>query len=185
MLKEKNLQNVPHTMTKVIQLFETKNSRHSTMIVGATQSGKTVSWKVLQAAMTKLNKEGDPNYLLVRVRFHPPWTRLSPDLRRLSSDNVNLRQIEFIQNPWHQWRFPSVLTQCVRSKWVEITERESILFYQLLYHYLQQPQTQFDEVNYFSEIVSVMVFVSRYPSISLQQYFVNLILPFSGVPLES
>ena len=65
-MKEMNLQNVPHTMTKVIQLYETKNSRHSTMIVGATQSGKTVSWKVLQAAMSRLNKEGDPNYQLVK-----------------------------------------------------------------------------------------------------------------------
>lgn len=66
-LKEMNLQNVPHTMTKVIQLFETKNSRHSTMIVGATQSGKTVSWKVLQGAMSRLAKQKDSGYQPVKV----------------------------------------------------------------------------------------------------------------------
>ena len=72
-LTEAGLQNVNHTMTKVIQLYETKNSRHSTMIVGATQSGKTVSWKILQNALTRLNKAGDPNYQAVKVNagsFH-------------------------------------------------------------------------------------------------------------------
>lgn len=102
MLKEKNLQNVPHTMTKVIQLFETKNSRHSTMIVGATQSGKTVSWKVLQAAMTKLNKEGDPNYLLVRVSIlsHGLYAKGKNYIIfcRLSPYNVFLREIEFVRD---------------------------------------------------------------------------------------
>ena len=67
-LKETNLQNVPHTVTKVIQLFETKNSRHSTMIVGATQSGKTVSWRVLQGAMSRLSKKKDSGFNPVKVR---------------------------------------------------------------------------------------------------------------------
>jgi dynein heavy chain len=62
-----NLQNIPHTMTKIIQLYETKNSRHSTMIVGQTLSGKTVSWKILQAAMTRLNRDGDAAFQAVRV----------------------------------------------------------------------------------------------------------------------
>ena len=66
-LKEAGLQNISHTVTKVIQLFETKNSRHSTMIVGATMSGKTVSWKILQAAMSRLYRDGDPNYQVVKV----------------------------------------------------------------------------------------------------------------------
>ena len=66
-LQAANLQNVPHTMTKVIQLFETKNSRHSTMIVGATQSGKTVSWRILQSAMSRLNREGDTTFQQVKV----------------------------------------------------------------------------------------------------------------------
>jgi dynein heavy chain len=65
-LKTNCLQVNNHTLTKVIQLYETKTSRHSVMIVGNTQSGKTVSWRMLQAAMTRLNKEG-ASYQAVKV----------------------------------------------------------------------------------------------------------------------
>lgn len=57
----------PHAITKVIQLYETKTSRHSVMIVGNTQSAKTVTWRVLQASMTRLNRDGDANYQQVKV----------------------------------------------------------------------------------------------------------------------
>eukprot|EP00106_Octopus_bimaculoides_P014248 XP_014781690.1 PREDICTED: dynein heavy chain 2, axonemal-like [Octopus bimaculoides] len=52
-LIESNLLPNAHTIVKVIQLGETKDSRHSTMIVGKTQSGKTVTWKILQAAKNR------------------------------------------------------------------------------------------------------------------------------------
>ena len=61
------LQCIPHTITKAIQLYETKNSRHSTMLLGPTLSGKTVCWKLLQAAMTKLFRDGDKDMHRVRV----------------------------------------------------------------------------------------------------------------------
>jgi len=35
-------------VTKVIQLHETKNSRHSVMILGNTGTAKSVTWKVLK-----------------------------------------------------------------------------------------------------------------------------------------
>ena len=57
------------TVTKVIQLYETKTSRHAVMIVGSTLSGKSVAWKILQATMTRLSKGGDPNYQIVKVRI--------------------------------------------------------------------------------------------------------------------
>ncbi len=66
-LKEFNLQVNDHAITKVIQLYETKTSRHAVMIVGGTQSGKTVMWRILQASMTRLNKDGDTNYQQVKV----------------------------------------------------------------------------------------------------------------------
>ena len=66
-LKERNLQQLPETVTKVIQLYETKNSRHSTMIVGTTLSGKTVTWRVLQATLGRLCKEGEAGFSLVKV----------------------------------------------------------------------------------------------------------------------
>lgn len=62
------LQSTPFTLTKVIQLYETKNSRHSTMIVGCTGSGKTTSWRILQASLSSLCRAGEPNFSMVRVR---------------------------------------------------------------------------------------------------------------------
>lgn len=62
------LQTIPFTLTKVIQLYETKNSRHSTMIVGCTGSGKTASWRILQSSLSSLCRAGEPNFNIVRVR---------------------------------------------------------------------------------------------------------------------
>lgn len=67
-LKANCLQVNNYTLTKIIQLYETKSSRHSVMIVGNTQSGKTVCWRMLQASMTRLNKEGAA-YQAVKVIF--------------------------------------------------------------------------------------------------------------------
>ncbi|XP_031567025.1 dynein heavy chain 2, axonemal-like, partial [Actinia tenebrosa] len=65
-LKEAGLQVTPSSLLKVIQLYETKNSRHSTMIVGQTGSGKSVCWKILQSAMTRLKRDGESGYNVVR-----------------------------------------------------------------------------------------------------------------------
>ena len=61
-LKKMNMQLSANAIGKVIQLYETKNSRHSTMIVGATQSGKTTTWKCLQNALSSLAKTGAEGY---------------------------------------------------------------------------------------------------------------------------
>ncbi|KAG8534571.1 hypothetical protein GDO81_018537, partial [Engystomops pustulosus] len=65
-LRLSGLQVTPFTVTKVIQLYETKSSRHSCMIVGRTCSGKTTTWRCLQAALSALYRSGDTNYNLVR-----------------------------------------------------------------------------------------------------------------------
>ncbi|XP_034934334.1 dynein heavy chain 2, axonemal [Chelonus insularis] len=52
-----NLQPVPMLLTKVVELYETKNSRHSTMIVGQSNTGKSATWKVLKNTMTTMKKE--------------------------------------------------------------------------------------------------------------------------------
>eukprot|EP00795_Rhopilema_esculentum_P016694 gene16694-8141_t len=65
-LKEANLQCHPTTVLKVIQTYETKNSRHSTMIVGQTGSGKSTVWKILQSALSQMKKEGQPGYNSVK-----------------------------------------------------------------------------------------------------------------------
>ena len=58
-----------NAINKVIQLYETKNSRHAVMLVGKTQSGKTVAWKMLKKALSRLNKENEPGYQKVQVKF--------------------------------------------------------------------------------------------------------------------
>ncbi|XP_044939238.1 dynein axonemal heavy chain 2 isoform X3 [Mustela putorius furo] len=65
-IRDMGLQSTPFTLTKVIQLYETKNSRHSTMIVGCTGSGKTTSWRILQASLSSLCRAGEPNFNMVR-----------------------------------------------------------------------------------------------------------------------
>lgn len=61
------LQVTQFTLTKVLQLYETKNSRHSSMIVGGTGSSKTTSWKILQSSLSCLCRAGEPNFNIVRV----------------------------------------------------------------------------------------------------------------------
>uniref|UniRef100_A0A8C5V6J6 Dynein axonemal heavy chain 2 n=1 Tax=Microcebus murinus TaxID=30608 RepID=A0A8C5V6J6_MICMU len=65
-IRDMGLQSTPFTLTKVLQLYETKNSRHSTMIVGGTGSGKTTSWRILQASLSSLCRAGDPNFNIVK-----------------------------------------------------------------------------------------------------------------------
>jgi dynein heavy chain len=66
-LKARKLQVTRNSLTKVVQLWETKLSRHSVMTVGGTMSGKTVAWRVLQASMGRLHAEGDHNFQPVKV----------------------------------------------------------------------------------------------------------------------
>lgn len=54
-------------MTKIIQLYETKSSRHSVMILGKTCTAKTVTWKCLQGAMGKLKALNKPGFNKVEV----------------------------------------------------------------------------------------------------------------------
>lgn len=44
-------------VVKIMQLYESKVTRHGNMLVGLTQSGKSSAWKVLQDALNLLNKE--------------------------------------------------------------------------------------------------------------------------------
>lgn len=65
-LKENGYQCHPVTIQKIIQLYETKNSRHSTMIVGKTGAGKSVAWKTLQATLSTMKKNDEPGFNTVK-----------------------------------------------------------------------------------------------------------------------
>ncbi|XP_028992315.1 dynein axonemal heavy chain 2 isoform X2 [Betta splendens] len=68
-LRGNGLQVTPFIMTKVIQLYETKNSRHASMLVGKTGSAKSVTWRTLQRALTVLHQQGASECQPVQV--HP------------------------------------------------------------------------------------------------------------------
>ncbi|TGZ66460.1 hypothetical protein CRM22_005313 [Opisthorchis felineus] len=67
--KSMNLRMISFTLNKVIQLYETKSSRHSVMIVGKTLSGKSTTWRVLQSVHNNLAKAGEPGF--ERVQEYP------------------------------------------------------------------------------------------------------------------
>ncbi|KAF6211132.1 hypothetical protein GE061_014246, partial [Apolygus lucorum] len=61
-MKTLKLQPVEVALTKVIQLYETKNSRHSTVILGQPGSAKSSTWKLLKGAMNSLHLRGISGY---------------------------------------------------------------------------------------------------------------------------
>lgn len=65
----KNHQPSVSAIAKIVQLYETKVSRHSVMVLGATGTAKTVTWKTLRDAMTLLKKEKVELFETVIVSF--------------------------------------------------------------------------------------------------------------------
>ncbi|XP_045516056.1 dynein axonemal heavy chain 2 [Pieris brassicae] len=63
------LQPVKAALHKVIQTYETKNSRHSSILLGDTNTAKTVSWKMLASTISRLKREKVPGFENVQV--HP------------------------------------------------------------------------------------------------------------------
>jgi dynein heavy chain len=66
-MKSENLQQLEITYSKVIQLYETKCSRHGVMIVGETGSGKSTAWKLLQSSLNRLAKSSPELYVPVKT----------------------------------------------------------------------------------------------------------------------
>jgi dynein heavy chain, axonemal len=56
-LNAHKLQLNENLVVKIMQLYESKVTRHGNMLVGFTQSGKSKAWQILQDAMNLLNKE--------------------------------------------------------------------------------------------------------------------------------
>ncbi|KAM4714769.1 dynein axonemal heavy chain 2 [Anableps anableps] len=110
-LQQSSLQVTPFTVTKVIQLYETKNSRHSSMLVGKTGSAKTVTWRMLQQVLTALNQKGEPDFEMVQVY---PLNPKSMSLGELYGEN------DLSTNEWTD----GVLSSLMRSACADETSDE-------------------------------------------------------------
>ena len=45
----------PEQIKKMIQLYDSKNTRHGNMLVGTSMSGKSTCWKILKKALNSLH----------------------------------------------------------------------------------------------------------------------------------
>lgn len=70
----RNLQKTPSGAKKVIELLETKNSRHSVMILGASGSAKSTTWKTLQGVHSRMKSAGKLGWSTVNVHAINPKT---------------------------------------------------------------------------------------------------------------
>lgn len=66
-MKIKNHQPSESAIAKIIQLYETKISRHSVMVLGQTGAAKTSTWKTLKEAMITLKGENVASFEKVIV----------------------------------------------------------------------------------------------------------------------
>lgn len=55
-LKRMELVIKPEQVKKIVQLYDSKNTRHGNMLVGTSQSGKSTIWKVLHNTLNALSK---------------------------------------------------------------------------------------------------------------------------------
>ncbi|XP_071165421.1 dynein axonemal heavy chain 2-like [Mytilus edulis] len=106
-LKSTHLQAHTHSIKKAMQLYETKSSRHSVMIVGGTQSGKTTAWKTLQGALIALFKKGDENFQNVKVF---PLNAKALSLGELYGE------FEFSTNDWTDGILSSIMRNACTDK---------------------------------------------------------------------
>ncbi|KAI9224867.1 dynein heavy chain and region D6 of dynein motor-domain-containing protein [Blastocladiella britannica] len=70
--QEKRLQVVDAAINKIIQLYDTKATRHSVMVVGATGVGKSTAWKTLQQAHNILHKTNAAKFSQVHTHIMNP-----------------------------------------------------------------------------------------------------------------
>jgi dynein heavy chain len=67
-----NLQVTDKVIEKILQVYETKNTRHGNMLVGKTCSGKSTAWKILSRTMTALAQQHVPGFEEVEVSVLNP-----------------------------------------------------------------------------------------------------------------
>jgi len=65
---------------KMVQLYDSKNTRHGNMLVGCSMSGKSTCWKILKNALNTLNTTLPEKFPTVK---HEVLNPKSVDLKEL------------------------------------------------------------------------------------------------------
>ena len=71
-MEKAGLQPHPSIIKKVLQLYESKLTRHGNMMVGVTMSGKSTAWKILQNVLNALHKVDPVKFQAVEVNILNP-----------------------------------------------------------------------------------------------------------------
>lgn len=88
-LRDIGLQVVPAYVSKIIQLYDCKVSRHGNMLVGKTGAGKSEAWQCLQRAMARLNKNGVEGFEKVHVPIINPLALSNDEIYGYVDANTN------------------------------------------------------------------------------------------------
>jgi len=79
-IKKAGLVVKPEQIRKVVQLYDSKNTRHGNMLVGTSMSGKSTCWKILKNTLNTLFKDNPKKYPQVK---HEVLNPKSIDLKEL------------------------------------------------------------------------------------------------------
>lgn len=88
-IKDMGLQYHPALIQKVIQLYDTKKTRHGNMLVGSTLSGKSTVWQLLARTLKRLKVEqGEEKYKSVQYEVLNPKAVTMNELFGYVDDNT-------------------------------------------------------------------------------------------------
>jgi dynein heavy chain len=111
-----SLRPIPIHLHKCVQLFDTKVTRHGTMIVGGTGSGKSVVWNTLAGAMRRLARREPSNTAWANVKT----VLLNP--KAITLDEL-YGAFDTKTNEWKEGIFSTLLRDCsadttADQKWI-------------------------------------------------------------------
>ena len=81
------------------------------MLVGQTGSGKSVCWKILQASMTQLKRDGDSSFNIVRVSLRNRQRIYTEDI--CDDQTVSIPSTYYFRFIFYSGGCPVLVTQCV------------------------------------------------------------------------
>jgi dynein heavy chain len=104
-LKKMELVVKPEQVKKIVQLYDSKNTRHGNMLVGTSQSGKSTIWKVLHSTMNSLSKE-NKKYPAVKYEYLNPKSIDGKELFGYVDSNLE----------WHEGVLSSMMSRLCKEE---------------------------------------------------------------------